>query len=50
MLMIWLAVCALTMLAAPADAACRATTANSAGFGRWLPSLSTVMGDVVAAG
>jgi hypothetical protein len=33
MLMIWLAVCALTMLAALADAACSAATANSAGFG-----------------
>ena len=43
MLMIWLAVCALTMLAALADAACSAATANSAGFGRWPPSLSTVM-------
>ena len=32
-LMIWLAVCALTMLAALADAACPAATANSAGFG-----------------
>jgi hypothetical protein len=43
MLMIWLAVCALTMLAALADAACSAATANSAGF-RWSPpSLSTVM-------
>jgi hypothetical protein len=43
MLMIWLTVCALTMLAALADAARSATTANSAGFGRWPPSLSTVM-------
>jgi hypothetical protein len=43
MLMIWLAVCALTMLAALADAACSAATANSAGL-RWSPpSLSTVM-------
>ena len=33
MLTIWLAVCALTMLAALADAACSAATANSAGFG-----------------
>src|SRR5712672_132859 len=33
MLMIWLAVYALTMLAALADAACPAATANSAGSG-----------------
>ena len=50
MLMIWLAVCALTMLAALADAACSAATANSAGFGE----LATVPvygnGDVIAAG
>jgi hypothetical protein len=32
MLMIWLAVCALTILAALADAAGSAATANSAGF------------------
>ena len=43
MLMIWLAVCALTMLAALADTARSAATANSAGFGWSLPSLSTVM-------
>ena len=43
MLMIWLAVCALTMLTALADAACPAATANSAGFGELPPSLSTVM-------
>jgi len=43
MLMIWLAVCALTMLAALADAACPAATANSAGSGWSPPSLSTVM-------
>jgi hypothetical protein len=42
-LMIWLAVCVLTMLAALADAACSAAAANSAGFGWSLPSLSTVM-------
>jgi hypothetical protein len=42
-LMIWLAVCALTMLAALADAACSAAAANSAGFGGSPPSLSTVM-------
>jgi hypothetical protein len=43
MLMIWLAVCALTMLAALAAAACSAAMANSAGFG-WPPEfLSTVM-------
>lgn len=40
MLTIWLAVCALTMLAALADAACSAAVANSAGFGRWSPSLT----------
>jgi hypothetical protein len=33
MLTIWLAVCALTMLAALADAACSAATTNSAGRG-----------------
>ena len=33
--MICSAVCALMMLAALADAACRAATANSVGFGRW---------------
>jgi hypothetical protein len=43
MLRIWLAVCALTMLAARADAACSATTAHAAGFGLQRPSLSTVM-------
>ena len=43
MLMIWLAVCALTMLTALADAACPAATANSAGFGELPPSLSMVM-------
>jgi hypothetical protein len=32
-LMIWLAVCAVTMLAALADTACSAVTANSTGFG-----------------
>ena len=42
MLTIWLAVCALTMLAALADAARPAATANSAGSGGWPPSLSTV--------
>jgi hypothetical protein len=42
-LTIWLAVCALTMLAALADAACSAATANSAGFGWSPPSLPTVM-------
>jgi hypothetical protein len=36
----WLAVCALTMLAALADATCSAATAGS---GWWPPSLSTVM-------
>lgn len=36
MLTIWLAVCALTMLAALADAARSAARANSAGFG-WSP-------------
>ena len=41
MLTIWLAVCALTMLAALADAACSAAVANSAGFGRWSPSLTS---------
>ena len=49
-LTIWLAVCALTMLAALADAARSAATANSAGFG----VVATVSvygdGDVVAAG
>jgi hypothetical protein len=43
MLTIWLAVCALTMLTALADAARSAATANSAGFGWSPPSLSTVM-------
>jgi hypothetical protein len=43
MLTICLAVCALTMLTALADAACWATTANSAGLGWWPPSWSTVM-------
>jgi hypothetical protein len=42
MLTIWLAVCALTMLAALADAARSAATTNSAGLGGWPPSLSTV--------
>src|SRR5437660_11828998 len=42
-LMIWLAVCALTMLAALADAACPAATANSAGLGWSPPSLPTAM-------
>src|SRR5689334_8854781 len=42
MLMIWLAVCALTMLAALADAACPAATANPAGSAGSPPSLSTV--------
>jgi hypothetical protein len=37
MLMIWLAVCALTILAALADAACLTATANSAGFGELPP-------------
>ena len=50
MLMIWLAVCALTMLAALADAACSAVAANSAG----VRVVATVPvygdGDVVAAG
>ena len=49
-LMIWLAVCALTMLAALADAACSASAANSAG----VRGAATVPvygnGDVVAAG
>ena len=43
MLMIWLAVCTLTILAALADATCPVATANSAGFGQSPPSLSTVM-------
>ena len=49
MLMIWLAVCALTMLAALADAACSAATANSAGS---VVATVPVYGDgeVVAAG
>jgi hypothetical protein len=42
MLMIWLAVCAVTMLAVLADAACSAARANSAGFGWSPPSLSTI--------
>jgi hypothetical protein len=42
MLMIWLALSGLTMLAAIADAACSAATANSARFGWSPPSLSTV--------
>jgi hypothetical protein len=50
MLMIWLAVCALTMLAALADAARSAATAKSAGFGGWPPSLIYGHGDVVTAG
>jgi hypothetical protein len=41
MLTIWLAVYALTMLAALAGAACSAAVANSAGFGRWSPSLTS---------
>jgi hypothetical protein len=32
-----------TMLAALADAACSAATANSAGFGRWSSSLLAVV-------
>jgi ABC-type proline/glycine betaine transport system substrate-binding protein len=46
MLTIWLAVCALTMLAALAalaDAARSGATANSAGFGWSPPSLARVM-------
>ena len=41
MLSIWLAACALRMLAALADAACSAAVANSPGFGRWPPSLTS---------
>jgi hypothetical protein len=41
--MIYLAVSSLTMAAPLADAACWAVTVNSAGSGRWPPSLSTVM-------
>ena len=48
--MIWLAVCALTMLAALADAACSAAAANLAGFGWSPPSPVYSDGDVVAAG
>jgi hypothetical protein len=40
-LTIWLAMCALTMRAALADAACPAAVANSAGFGRWSPFLTS---------
>ena len=40
--MICWAVCGLMMLAALANAACRAATANSAGFGRWPRFLSTI--------
>jgi hypothetical protein len=43
MLTICPAVCALTMLAAQADATCWAATASSAGSGWWPPSWSTVM-------
>ena len=43
MLMIWLAVCALTILEVLAYAACSAARANSAGFGWSPPFLSTVM-------
>jgi hypothetical protein len=43
MLMIWLAVWALTMLAARVEAARSVATAKSAGFGWSPPSLSTVM-------
>jgi len=42
-LTIWLAVCALTMLAALANAVRPAATTNSAGFGWWPPSLPTAM-------
>ncbi len=50
MLMIWLALCVLTMLAPLADAACSAAAANSAGFGWSPPSPVYGDGDVVAAG
>ena len=50
MLMTWLAVCALTMLAALADAACPAATANSAGFGKLVTVPFYGNGDVIAAG
>jgi hypothetical protein len=49
MLTICPAVCALTMLAALADAACRAATANSAGPGVVAAVLVHSDGDVVAA-
>jgi hypothetical protein len=45
MLTIWLAVCALTMLAVLADAACSAATANSAGFGKMTTIPVPVHGD-----
>jgi hypothetical protein len=50
MLTICPAVCALTMLADLADAACWAAMANSAGLGWWPPSLVYGDGDVIAAG
>jgi len=50
MLMIWLAVCALTMLAALADAACPAATANPAGSAGSPAVPVDGDGNVVAAG
>ena len=43
MLTIWLAVCALMMLAALADAACLGRHGELGRVRKWPPSLSTVM-------
>lgn len=50
MLTIWLAVCALTMLAVLADAACSAAEANSAGARKVVAVSVHGNGDAVAAG